>query len=57
MIHGLKLAFTGQQIIRAIDERTADHAASIQYKRDEIDGKIEPKGDVHHRWGAAEARR
>lgn len=46
MIHGLKLAFTGHEIIRAIDERMADLAASIQFKRDEIDGKIEPEGDL-----------
>ncbi len=39
MIHGLKLAFTGQEIIRALDERLAHHAASIQFKPDEIDEK------------------
>lgn len=46
MIQGLKLAFTGEEIIRAIDERIADDAASIQFKRDEIDGKIKPKGEL-----------
>jgi hypothetical protein len=49
MIQGLKLAFTGQEIILAIDGRIAVDAASIQFKRDEIDGKIEPKGDVKWR--------
>ena len=46
MIHGLKLAFTGQEIIHAIDERLADHVATVQFRRDEIDGKIEPEGDL-----------
>ena len=46
MIDGLKLAFTGEEIIRAIDERIAGLEGAIQFKRDEIDGKIEPKGDV-----------
>ena len=47
MIQGLKLAFTGQEIRRAIDERIARLEAAIQFKRDEIDGKIEPRGEVH----------
>jgi hypothetical protein len=38
MIQGPKLAFTGQEIIRAINERIARLEASIQFKRDEIDG-------------------
>ena len=46
MIQGLKLPFTGQEIIRAIDARIARHEASIQFKRDEIDGKIEHKKEV-----------
>ena len=48
MIQGLKLAFTGQDILRAIDERIARLEAAIQFKRDEIDGKIAPRGEV--RW-------
>ena len=46
MIEGLKLPFTGHEIIRAIDEQIARHEASIQFKRDEIDGKIEHKKEV-----------
>lgn len=46
MIQGLKLAFTGQEIIRAIDERIAGLQASIQFKHDEIDGKVEHTGEV-----------
>ena len=38
MTQGLKLAFTGQEILRAIDERIARLEAAIQFKRDEIDG-------------------
>jgi hypothetical protein len=44
MIHGLKLGFTGEEIVRAIDARIANVAATIQRKRDEIDGKVEPEG-------------
>jgi hypothetical protein len=43
MIHGLKFAFTGEEIVRAIDERLDEHHASIQFKRDEIAGKFEHK--------------
>lgn len=41
MIHGLKLAFTGEEIIRALDARIGACRASIQFRRDEIAGHIE----------------
>lgn len=41
MIHGLKLAFTGEEIIRALDARIEACKASIQFRRDEIAGSIE----------------
>ena len=41
MIHGLKVAFTGDEIIRSLDDRIESHRAAIQFKRDEIDGKVE----------------
>jgi hypothetical protein len=41
MIHGLKLAFTGEEIIRALDARIDACKASIQFRRDEIAGRIE----------------
>jgi hypothetical protein len=44
MIQGLKLTFTGEEIIRSLDALIEECRASIQFKRDEIDGKIEPKG-------------
>ena len=48
MIDGLKLAMGGHEIILAIDTRIEQHRANIQYKRDEIDGKIEqPTGDAY----------
>jgi hypothetical protein len=41
VIHGLKLAFTGDEIIRSLDGRLDACRAEIQFRRDEIDGKIE----------------
>src|SRR3954463_11237053 len=41
VIHGLKLAFTGDEIIRSLDGRLDVCRAEIQLRRDEIDGKIE----------------
>jgi len=41
VIHGFKLAFTGDEIIRSLDGRLDACRAEIQFRRDEIDGKIE----------------
>ena len=36
MIHGLKSAFKGEEIIRSLDARMDAMRAKIQFKRDEI---------------------
>ena len=46
MIEGLKLAFTGEEIVRAIDEKIDSHQATIQFKRDEIAGTFEHKEGI-----------
>jgi hypothetical protein len=48
MIQGLKVAFTGEEIIQALNDRIGACNDSIQFKRDEIDGKVELKGEI--RW-------
>ena len=42
MIDGLKLAITGEELILALGERIERYRSTIQYKRDQIDGKAEP---------------
>jgi hypothetical protein len=42
MIDGLKLAITGEELILALNERIERHRSTIQFKRDQISGKIEP---------------
>jgi hypothetical protein len=41
MIDGLKLAITGEELILALGERIDRYRATIQLKRDQIDGKAE----------------
>lgn len=41
MIHGLKIAFSGEEIIRALDARIEACRASIRSRRDEIAGNVE----------------
>ena len=45
MIHGLKIAFTGEEIIRALDARIDACRASIQFRREEITGNVECAAD------------
>lgn len=45
MIHGLKLAFTGEEIIRALDARVEACRGSIQIRREEIAGNVEWDAD------------
>ena len=42
MIDGLKLAMTGEELILALNERIERYRSTIQFKRDQIEGKAEP---------------
>ena len=41
MIDGLKLAITGEELILALNERIERYRSTIQFKRDQIEGKAE----------------
>jgi len=45
MIHGLKSAFKGEEIIRSLDARMDAMRAEIEFKREEIAGTVPPSGD------------
>ena len=45
MIHGLKSAFKGEEIIRSLDARMNSMRAEIEFKREEIAGTVQPSGD------------
>ena len=42
MIDGLKLAITGEELILALNERIERYRSTIQFRRDQISGKVEP---------------
>lgn len=42
MIDGLKLAMTGEEVLLSLNERIGRYRSLIQFRQDEIDGKVEP---------------
>lgn len=47
MINGLKLAMTGEEIIAGLNERIEHYRSTIQFKRDEIEGKVERPDGIY----------
>jgi hypothetical protein len=47
MIDGLKLAMTGEEVLLSLNERIERYRSRIQFKQDEIDGKVDPPPGPH----------
>ena len=47
MMDGLKLAITGEELILGLNERIERYRSTIQFKRDQISGKVEPPKELY----------